>query len=97
MEALEQAAVLVSLEGDFDISSRDTLRKLLARAEQADTAVIDLSGVTYAGTTLLNALLSLRKRMRLHGREGAIRLVGSSTHMRKLLTITALDRLFDVA
>jgi len=35
--------------------------------------------------------------MRLHGREGAIRLVGSSTHMRKLLTITALDRLFDVA
>jgi len=97
MEALELAAVLVSLDGDFDISSRDTLRKLLAKAEQADAAVIDLSGVTYAGTTLLNALISLRKRMRLHGREGAIRLVGSSAHMRKLLTITALDRVFEVA
>lgn len=97
MEGLHQAAVTVSLEGAYDISSRDTLRRLLAPAEGADQAVIDLSGVTYAGTTLLNALLNLRKRMRKHGTQGAIRLVGSSANIRKVLTITRLDRVFEVA
>lgn len=97
MEGLHPAAVTVFLRGEFDINSRDSLRRQLARAERADAAVIDLSGVTYAGTTLFNALIALKKSMRKHGGEGEIRLVGSSPHVRKLLTITCLDRLFEVA
>jgi anti-anti-sigma factor len=97
MQGLQQAAVTVSLRGEFDISSGDSLRRELARAEYADAAIIDLSGVTYAGTTLLNALLALQKSMRKHGGEGAIRIVGTSPHLRKVLTITSLDRLFEVA
>jgi anti-anti-sigma factor len=97
MQGLQQAAVTVSLRGEFDISSGDSLRRALARAEYADAAIIDLSGVTYAGTTLLNALLALQRSMRKHGGEGAIRIVGTSPHLRKVLTITSLDRLFEVA
>ncbi|HET9096972.1 MAG TPA: STAS domain-containing protein [Candidatus Baltobacteraceae bacterium] len=97
MEGLHQAAVTVSLKGEYDINSRNALRRLLASAEGADQAIIDLSAVTYAGTTLINALLNLRKRMRKQGREGAIRLVGSSANIRKVLTITRLDRVFEVA
>lgn len=96
MEGLHQAAVTVSLQGAYDISSRNTLRRVLAPAEAADQAIIDLSAVTYAGTTLINALLNLRKRMRKHGREGVIRLVGSSANIRRVLTITRLDRVFEV-
>lgn len=97
MEGLHQAAVTISLQGAYDISSREDLRRLLAPAEQADAAIIDLSGVTYAGTTLLNALLHLRQCMRNHGNRGEIRLVGSSASIRKILTITCLDSVFEVA
>lgn len=88
---------MVSLKGVYDINSRDALRRLLAPAETAEEAIIDLSGVTYAGTTLFNALISLHKKMRNRGNTGAIRLVGSSAHVRRLLTITCLDHLFEVA
>lgn len=97
MEGLHQAAVTISLQGAYDISSREDLRRLLAPAEQADAAVIDLSNVTYAGTTLFNALLHLRKRMRDRGNRGAIRLVGSSESIRRILTVTRLDNLFEIA
>lgn len=97
MEGLHQAAVTISLQGAYDISSRERLRRVLLPAERADRAVIDLSQVTYAGTTLLNALIHLRKRMRAHGRPGAIRLVGSNAGIRRVLTITRLDGVFEVA
>lgn len=96
MDGYHQAAVTISLQGALDITARETLRRQLSKAENADQAIIDLSGVTYAGTTLLNALLGLRKHMRAHGTPGAIRLVGTSAHIRKVLTITNLDRVFEV-
>jgi anti-anti-sigma factor len=97
MKGSNLSAVALSLEGAFDVSSVSALRRLFAPAERADTVVIDLSGVTYAGTTLFNALIRLRKSMRQHGGAGAIRLVGASSHMRRLLAVTSLDRLFEVA
>lgn len=97
MEGLHQAAVTISLQGAYDVSSSDALKRMLAPAERADQAVIDLSGVTYAGTTLLNALLNLRKSMRKHGNDGTIRLTGSNPNIRRVLTITRLDRVFDIA
>lgn len=97
MEALNQAALRISLQGAYDMSSGEALRRQLAPAERADAVTIDLTGVTYAGTTLLNALVTLRKRMRGRGNSGAIRLVGGSAGIRKVLTITRLDQVFDVA
>jgi anti-anti-sigma factor len=97
MEALHKGAVTVSLRGDFDISSARALAQLLAEAEDADAAIIDVSNVTYAGTTLFNALIALHNTMRRRGGKGSIRIVGSSAHMRRLLTITCLDDLFEVA
>jgi anti-anti-sigma factor len=88
---------VLSLEGAFDVSSLPALKRLLSRAERADAAVIDISRVTYAGTTLFNALIGLHKSMKRHGGSGAIRLVGTSAHMRRLLAVTSLDRLFEIA
>lgn len=97
MPDLHQAAVTVSLHGAIDISSARTLKRLLERAETADEAVIDLSDVTYAGTTLLNALISLRRTMRERGGAGVVHLTGSNPQIRRVLTITSLDRVFEVA
>lgn len=97
MDGYRQPAVVIALRGALDINARDALRRELSPAESAQEAVIDLSGVTYAGTTLLNALLRLRKRMRTRGGSGSIHLVGSSPQLRRVLTITNLDRVFDVA
>lgn len=96
MDTLRRPAVAISLHGDIDIDTVKTLRRRLAPAETADEAIIDLSQVTYAGTTLINGLLDLRKRMLKHGAAGAIHLVGSSPHFRKVLTITKLDRIFQI-
>lgn len=96
MDTLRRPAVAISLQGDIDIDMVKTLRRRLAPAETADEAIIDLSHVTYAGTTLINGLLDLRKRMLKHGTAAAIHLVGSSPHFRKVLTITKLDRVFEV-
>jgi anti-anti-sigma factor len=97
MDVVHDGRVTISLHGDYDISSREALRRLLRPAEYATEAVIDVSGVTYAGTTLLNALISLRKAMRMHGKTGIVRLIGSSPQLRRVLQITRLDRVFDVA
>lgn len=97
MDALCEAAATVSLQGALDITASEALKRELLPLETADRAVIDLSRVTYAGTTLLNALLALRKSMKQHGARGGIRLVGASPHVRRLLTITNLDRVFEVA
>jgi len=96
MPALHEGPVTISLHGDYDISSNEALRRLLSTAEEADEAVIDLSDVTYAGTTLLNALLNLRSRMRAHGSVGIVRLTGGSKQLRKVLEVTRLDRVFNV-
>ncbi len=96
MPALHEGPVTISLHGDYDISSNEALRRLLSAAEDADEAVIDVSDVNYAGTTLLNALLNLRSRMRAHGTAGIVRLTGGSKQLRKVLEVTRLDRVFNV-
>jgi anti-anti-sigma factor len=97
MEALHEGPVSISLHGAYDISSDEALRRLLSVAERAREAVIDLSDVSYAGTTLLNALLDLRARMCAHGTTGTIRLIGCNPQLRRILRITRLDRVFDIA
>jgi anti-anti-sigma factor len=96
MPVFHEALVTIALRGAYDISSADALRRALSRGIYADTVIVDVSAVTYAGTTLLNALLDLRARMREHGSAGVIRLVGSSASLRRILSITRLDRVFDV-
>jgi anti-anti-sigma factor len=97
MAASEQTAVTIALRGALDINSREALRRQLSAAQNADQVVIDLSNVTYAGTTLINALLALRQNMRRRGTSGRIRLIGADAQLRKILAITCLDSIFDVA
>src|SRR5579884_2653958 len=96
MPVLPEASIRIALSGAYDISSTESLRYLLAAGERAASVIVDVSGVTYAGTTLLNALLHLRSRMREQGKEGVIRLAGANAQLQKILRITHLDRVFVV-
>jgi anti-anti-sigma factor len=90
-------AVVIALHGELDISRESDLDRALAGAEWANRATLDLSRVSFASTTLLNAVLRLRRKMRGHGRAGAIRIVGCAPHVRRIFRLTRLDTLFEVA
>lgn len=88
--------VTIALAGELDLSREEDLARSLARAEWCDRATLDFSDVTFVSTTLINAVLRLHKRMRAHGRDGSIRIVGCAPHVRRIFRLTRLDSLFEV-
>ncbi|MBV9719342.1 MAG: STAS domain-containing protein [Candidatus Eremiobacteraeota bacterium] len=96
---MNQAAtpvVRIHLRGEYDIASAEKLRALLAPAEEAQTAIIDLSEATYIDSATLNSLCRLKVRM-VARRGGSVHLVGVKPIHRRLLHITNLDRLFEIS
>ena len=87
---------LISLVGDADLYSTPSLRdRLLGSIDGgAKTIVVDLTGVTFIDSTMLGVLVQARKRVEESG--GRIAIVCHDPNVLRVLSITALDRLFDV-
>ena len=85
----------IRLCGEFDIFRKDELMATLSQAQDASVVVLDLSETTFIDATTLSSLLQLRKRIRAGG-HGAVHIVGARPHIRKLLLITGLDKVFEV-
>lgn len=87
---------LVSLHGDIDVLLRGSVdegfRQIISFGPDAVT-VLDLAGVSYADTTLLNALIRLHKTLR-DQCPASIVCVVAPKQIRRLFKITGLDRLF---
>ncbi len=86
----------ITLSGEYDVHRSDDLERQLAPADHADIAVIDVTAVTYADSSAINALVRLRRRMLANGGRGIIRLIGAQRSFRRLLALTALDNVFDL-
>ena len=85
---------VISLDGDWDISRRDELERLLQPAYEArGNLVVDMHSVTYADSTILAALIVLRNRRRTTGLPLPSLVIGSR-QVRRLLTIAGLDEAF---
>ena len=85
---------VVSLEGDWDISRRDELERLLQPAyDSPGNLVIDMHSVIYADSTILAALIVLRNRRRTKGLPLPSLVIGSR-QVRRLLSIAGLDEAF---
>jgi len=85
---------IVRLEGDWDISRRDELERLLEPAYLWPAGVIlDLQGVAYADSTILAALVVLRNRRRTKGLPLPSLVVGTQ-QVRRLLNISGLSEAF---
>ena len=94
MDGSVTGVVCVTLAGEFDISNTDRLAELLQPAEAAETVIVDMTRTTFVDLKALRCLVHLKKRLLAHG-GGVVRLVGVSTHIRKMFSLIAADRLFE--
>jgi anti-sigma B factor antagonist len=88
------AAVLM-LAGELDLAADGELRSLIRQAlgnPMTRRVVVDVSDVTFAGSTALGALVSLRAGADDLGLEFAM--VGVSDRLRRLIALTGLDETF---
>lgn len=76
------------------MSQTDRLARMLKPVERAGDVVIDLTNARYFDSTALSCLIHAAKRRE----DGASKVVLMSppAHIRRVLTIAKLDRVFDV-
>ena len=84
--------VVVVVEGEHDIYTAPTLRQRLDEAiDRGGGIVVDLTGATFVDSSVLGALLDLRRRA-LENRQGFVVCVGESIEpgVQRILDITGL-------
>ncbi|POA19161.1 anti-anti-sigma factor [Pseudomonas sp. FW300-N1A1] len=86
----------ISIKGRFDFAKhqefRDSYEKL---DDQLSSVVVDLKDATYLDSSALGMLLLLRDHA--GGDASDVRLVNSSSDVRKILAISNFDKLFDIS
>lgn len=87
---------IVEVTGEVDISTERGLREYLSRVADTQPAVlvVDLGNVGFLDSTGLGMLIATYKRVQADG--GRLCLAAPQTPVRKLLRMTALDRVIDV-
>jgi anti-anti-sigma factor len=93
--ALFEDLHVVTLRGEWDVSTRDRLREALTAVGSDRDVVVDLRGASFFDSTALAELIALYKRLLGEGRRLEA-LVGNS-NMRRLLELTSLDGLLGVS
>ena len=95
-ERLVGSMGLVALSGEIDIYTAPRFRECMIELLDAgvDRLVVDLSAVTFIDSTALGVLIGGVRRVRAVG--GAMTLVVTSRPVQRVLSITGLDRVFDL-
>jgi anti-anti-sigma factor len=88
--------VLVSVVGELDVATAPQLRNHLNKALGGgrQTAVLDLTGVTFVDSTALGVLIEANKLCDANG--GTMRIAASESRVLKVFEITGLTELFDI-
>lgn len=91
---IEGDKAILAVRGSVDLTTAPGLRTRLAELidDGHTCVVVDLSGTDFLDSTGLGALVAALKRLRM--KDGEIRIVCSSGHVRKVFEITSLDRVF---
>jgi anti-anti-sigma factor len=87
---------IVKLDGDLDFSRKAQIATLLADADNADIAIIDLSDVSYIDSSCLSCLAIQKKTMHENGTAAVLRIAGASESVRRILQICGLDKTFEM-
>lgn len=83
---------VIALRGEIDMATLDDLQSAVEpHLAPGQTVVLDLSGVTFADSTLLRVLVQARGKASEVG--GALLVRNPSHHVRKLLALGDLDDL----
>lgn len=95
-QALGDGTFVVALSGEIDLYTAPELKAELLRlvAEEPRRIVVDMTDATFVDSTTLGVLLGAVKRLRLQG--GELEIVCSDLNIRRILSITLLDRAFTI-
>jgi anti-anti-sigma factor len=87
----------ISVKGRFDFAKHLEFRKSYERKDgkMPKSVVVDLKDATYLDSSALGMLLLLRDHS--GGDRSDIRVVNSSSDVRKILAISNFDKLFDIS
>jgi anti-anti-sigma factor len=88
--------LVFALRGDFDISCKQALSRILESSADEGEVTIDLSKTTFLDASTL-AILAKLQRQRGEKNASTLRVIGANPHIRKILSITKLDQVFDVS
>ena len=88
--------VIVDVRGELDVATAPSLQDVLDHlmAEGVRRIVVDLAETSFVDSTGLGALLTAHRRM--HAHHGELVLSNLRPAARRLLELTALDRVFTV-
>jgi anti-anti-sigma factor len=85
----------IVIKGRFDFGSHQHFRNAYERHDKVpDTYIVDLKETTYLDSSALGMLLLLRDHA--GGDDSEVRVVNSSSDVRKILAISNFDKLFDI-
>jgi anti-sigma B factor antagonist len=95
--ARDGAQAAVALHGDLDIEAAPELRALLTELLEAGVTalVIDVSDLEFMDSSGLGVLVSSHRRLSRYG--GKLRVVGANHAVARVIEVTGLDRVFDLA
>lgn len=87
----------ISIKGRFDFAKHQAFRESYEQLDnqRPNSVVVDLKEATYLDSSALGMLLLLRDHA--GGDDSDVRLVNSSSDVRKILAISNFDKLFDIS
>ncbi|QZP29890.1 STAS domain-containing protein [Pseudomonas sp. DR48] len=92
----EGKTLTISIKGRFDFGRHQEFRESYEKLNtKPDSVVIDLKEATYLDSSALGMLLLLRDHA--GGDNSDVRLINSSSDVRKILAISNFDKLFDIS
>ena len=91
---VDRAGITVTIRGELDVQSSPQLRDQLLQVIRRYGAqlALDLGGVTFMDCAGINVLLATGRRAQLEG--GWIRVTRASPWVRRIITLTGLQRVF---
>lgn len=92
----DQKELTISVKGRFDFGRHQEFRESYEKLNtKPKSIVVDLKEATYLDSSALGMLLLLRDHA--GGDEADIRVVNSSSDVKKILAISNFDKLFDIS
>ncbi|MHC2145009.1 STAS domain-containing protein [Pseudomonas sp. 210_17 TE3656] len=93
-EMSQDGKLTIKVKGRFDFGKHLEFREAYER-NHPDSVVVDLKEATYLDSSALGMLLMLRDHV--GGDDSEIRVVNTSSDVRKILAISNFDKLFDIS
>ena len=92
----EGEVVIISLEGEVDISATELIREKFKKLleEKKEAILVDMTKVSYIDSSGLGLLVEARQEMEKYS--GEIKLFGLSSDVQKVFELTRLNNFFSI-